>query len=96
MTIVYYKGKEMVLARIRDISKQQQINVEKDVAINRFREMMDFLPQTVFEKGHFDLVISDYIMPRMSGLKLIQKFKSKKPNVKTIICSGHQFGISEK
>jgi PAS domain S-box-containing protein len=40
-------------------------------------------------KGHIDLLISDIVMPKMSGRELSQMLKSLRPDLKTIYMSGH-------
>ena len=41
-----------------------------------------------FEKGIFDLVITDLKMPKLSGEKLIEKIKAQKPETIIIAMSG--------
>lgn len=38
--------------------------------------------------GHFDLLVSDYRLPGMDGLALIQAVKRVQPGIKTILYSG--------
>ena len=37
----------------------------------------------------FDLIITDMTMPKLTGIKLAEKFKAIKPGIKVIICSGY-------
>jgi len=37
---------------------------------------------------HYDLVITDYMMPEMDGLELIQKIKKKYPSIPVIAMTG--------
>ncbi len=41
------------------------------------------------EKGQFDLVISDVIMPGRSGIELLGPLLEINPNVPVLLCSGH-------
>jgi DNA-binding NtrC family response regulator len=43
----------------------------------------------------FDLVITEMIMPQMTGLKLYEKLQEIRSNVPVIICSGHSTFIDE-
>ncbi len=42
----------------------------------------------LFSRQHFDLVITDHRMPRMSGVELIRKLKQKRPSVPVVLLSG--------
>lgn len=44
----------------------------------------------LFEKGSFDIVITDIIMPEVSGIELIEKLVELKPEIKILACSGGQ------
>lgn len=50
-----------------------------------------------FDKQHFDLVVTDYKMPKMDGLELIQNLRLKKPAVPVILLSGfaEALGLTE-
>jgi len=37
----------------------------------------------------FNIIISDYAMPKMTGLQLIQKIRPIRPNIPVIICTGY-------
>ena len=43
----------------------------------------------------FDLVITDQYMPGLSGTKLISEMRKIKPNLKSIICTGHKIDIGQ-
>ncbi len=44
----------------------------------------------------FDLLITDYTMPHMTGLELAKEAKRINPEMPVIICSGHSNEINEK
>lgn len=44
----------------------------------------------------FDLVITDQTMPDLSGKKLVEKMLKIRPDLPTIICTGHSNEINEK
>ena len=52
----------------------------------------------LFSKQHFDLVITDHRMPRMSGVDLIRKLKQKRPSVPVVLLSGfvEPLGLNER
>ncbi len=63
-----------------------------------FRMGVDALPFTdpeeAFEaflrhKGEIDLLVSDVVMPKMSGLELAQKVVEEKPEVKVVLITGY-------
>jgi CheY-like chemotaxis protein len=41
-----------------------------------------------FEQTEFDLVVTDYRMPKMSGTELIRVIRQKKPNTPVVLISG--------
>lgn len=48
------------------------------------REALDF-----FNSGQFDLVITDYVMPGMSGIELAQEIKNRRPNLPVIMITAN-------
>jgi ABC-type amino acid transport substrate-binding protein/CheY-like chemotaxis protein/nitrogen-specific signal transduction histidine kinase len=44
---------------------------------------------------HFDLVISDQTMPGLTGVEMLTRFKEIRPEIRTIICTGHSSKIDE-
>ena len=48
------------------------------------------------EPERFDLVITDQTMPHLSGKKLIEKMLKLRPDLPTIICTGHSDQIDEQ
>jgi CheY-like chemotaxis protein len=41
-----------------------------------------------FSGGHFDLLVTDYRMPRMNGIELIQRIRKQKEELPVILLSG--------
>ena len=42
-----------------------------------------------YESAHFDIVVADYRMPRMTGTEFIQKVRKFDPNARIIMLSGY-------
>jgi len=45
---------------------------------------------------HFDLVISDQTMPELTGIEMLTQFKQIRPDIRTIICTGHSSKLNEQ
>src|SRR6266436_4092055 len=43
----------------------------------------------LLESEHYDLVLMDLVMPRLSGMAVLQKVKPLLPETRFILCSGH-------
>jgi CheY-like chemotaxis protein len=52
----------------------------------------------LFESAEFDLVVTDYRMPRMNGAELIQRIRKLKPGARIILLSGFvdPLGLTEE
>jgi DNA-binding NtrC family response regulator len=44
--------------------------------------------QELLEKQHFDLIITDVIMPDCDGIELVMAIRRKQPDIKVIVMSG--------
>lgn len=51
-----------------------------------------------FSDGKFDLVVTDYKMPRMNGAEVIAQIKSERPDVPVVLISGmvDALGLTEQ
>jgi CheY-like chemotaxis protein len=52
----------------------------------------------LFRAGSFDLVVTDFRMPGMNGIELIQHIRAERPGVPIILISGYTetLGLNEK
>ena len=52
----------------------------------------------LFESASFDVVVTDYRMPRMNGAELIQRIRKLNPNARIILLSGfvEPLGLTEE
>jgi CheY-like chemotaxis protein len=52
----------------------------------------------LFSRHHFDLVITDHRMPRMSGVELIRHLKEMRPSIPVVLLSGFvdPLGLNEQ
>src|ERR1035438_3887782 len=52
----------------------------------------------LFQAGKFDVVVTDYRMPRMNGGELIQRIRTLDPNARIILLSGfvEPLGLTEQ
>ena len=44
----------------------------------------------------WDTVITDEVMPRMSGIELVRKLKTMRPEIKVVLCTGYSDNASEE
>ena len=52
----------------------------------------------LFEASSFDVVVTNYRMPRMDGIELIQRIRRQNPNARVILLSGfvEPLGLTEE
>ncbi len=52
----------------------------------------------LFESANFDVVVTDYRMPRMNGVELIERIRKVNPNARIILLSGfvEPLGLTEE
>ena len=52
----------------------------------------------LFESGQFDVVVTDYRMPKMNGVELIQRIRRINPNARIVLLSklAEPLGLTEK
>ena len=63
----------------------QELGYVVTVAINVTKALEIFQQ----EKGNFDLVLADVVLPDGSGLDLLEQLRSRKPKLPVLLCSGY-------
>jgi len=48
----------------------------------------------ILKPDYYDLVITDQIMPELTGLELAAEIKKQRPSIKTILCTGYSSKVS--
>lgn len=54
-----------------------------------YNDVDQALSSTELEKNQVDLIISDFMMPKMNGLEFLRNVKEKSPNTVTILLTGY-------
>jgi CheY-like chemotaxis protein len=57
---------------------------------------LEALKQFKVNPEAFELIITDYYMPRLNGYELIKKAKELRPDIDSMILSGHASSISSE
>ena len=83
-TILLVDDEEMVLNSIKSF-----FAIESDCRVEAYTSPIEALEDIVRRLKHFDLVISDYLMPEMDGITFLAKVKEKRPLVPRILLTGY-------
>lgn len=81
-TIVVVDDEEMVLKSIGSF-----LNLETDYNVVTFTSPGEAL--IYIEKNGLDLIISDYLMPKMDGITFLSRVRELKPEIPRIILTGY-------
>ncbi len=81
-TILLVDDEEMVLNSIKSF-----FAIESDYQLAAYTSPTQALKE--IEQTHFDLVISDYLMPEMDGITFLAKVKEKRPLIPRILLTGY-------
>jgi DNA-binding NtrC family response regulator len=81
-TILLVDDEEMVLNSIKSF-----FAIETDYTLATYTSPVKALED--IEQTHFDLVISDYLMPEMDGITFLAKVKEKRPLIPRILLTGY-------
>src|SRR5205085_1965487 len=81
-TILLVDDEEMVLNSIKSF-----FAIETDYKLATYTSPLKALQD--IERTHFDLVISDYLMPEMDGITFLAKVKEKRPLIPRILLTGY-------
>jgi len=80
--IVLVDDEEMVLTSIRAF-----LSLETDYEVSTFSNPAEAVHH--FAKRPVDVVVTDYLMPHMTGLELLRKAKESQPSAARILLTGH-------
>ena len=83
-TILLVDDEEMVLNSIKSF-----FAIESDYRVEAYTSPVRALEDIEGFGKHFDLVISDYLMPEMDGITFLAKVKEKRPLVPRILLTGY-------
>lgn len=98
------EGKKEVPLKIRKGQGERILVIEDENSVRHFaKRALEKGGYTVFvasdadealdifqqEKGKFDLIFSDVVLPSINGIKLIENFVSDNPKIKVILTSGY-------
>ncbi|MBW2706697.1 MAG: response regulator, partial [Deltaproteobacteria bacterium] len=97
--LIEINGKERILL-IDD--EQQIIDIERQIlerlgyTVTSTTDSQEALEEFASQPDHFDLVITDMTMPKMTGDQLAQRMMDIKPQIPVILCTGFNETISEE
>ena len=83
-TILLVDDEEMVLNSIKSF-----FAIESDYRLEAYTSPVRALEDIEGRLEHFDLVISDYLMPEMDGITFLANVKEKRPLVPRILLTGY-------
>ena len=81
-TVVLVDDEEMVLT-----SLNAYLTLETDYAVETFADVDEAL--SFIKSNSVDVVISDYLMPRMNGIQFLGKSRELQPESSRILLTGH-------
>ena len=97
--LIEINGKERILL-IDD--EHQIIDIERQIlerlgyTVTSTTDSQEALEEFAAQPDHFDLVITDMTMPKMTGDQLAQRMMDIKPQIPVILCTGFNETISEE
>ena len=83
-TILLVDDEEMVLNSIKSF-----FAIESDYRLEAYTSPIKALEDIELRLEHFDIVISDYLMPEMDGITFLAKVKERRPLVPRILLTGY-------
>lgn len=80
--VVLVDDEEMVITSIRAF-----LSLETEYEIHAFTRPEDAIE--LVRKQHVDVVVTDYMMPRITGLQLLAEVKKVQPEAARVLLTGH-------
>lgn len=65
------------------------IEMMLDIKVFSFNDVSDLLDSDFLDRQPLDLVISDFMMPKLNGIEVLKRIKDKQPNVVPILLTGY-------
>lgn len=81
-TVVIVDDEEMVLTSIKAL-----LQLETEFRVQGFTDPQE--AARFLENGPVDVVVSDYLMPRMNGIQLLGRVKQLQPEASRVLLTGH-------
>lgn len=64
--------------------------------VKGMKSSIEALKVFCIKPDEFDLVITDYIMPKITGLELVKNFLEIRPSLPVIVCTGSADAITQE
>jgi DNA-binding NtrC family response regulator len=80
--VMIVDDEDMVITSVRAF-----LNLETEYAVHGFTDPQD--AAKFLETNPVEVVVSDYLMPKMNGIQLLSKAKSLQPEAARVLLTGH-------
>jgi PAS domain S-box-containing protein len=89
-TILVVEDDLSIQAALADALEMENYQVLK---ASNGKDALDIIEQ---HEGEISLALSDWVMPLMGGLELVQEMRQRRPNIKVLMLTGHPLSESTK
>ncbi|HXS93463.1 MAG TPA: response regulator [Candidatus Limnocylindrales bacterium] len=81
-SVLLVDDEDMIITSIRAF-----LQLETDFAINAFTDPEE--AANFVKSNQIDVVVSDYLMPKMNGIQLLSRVKEAQPEASRVLLTGH-------